>query len=67
MTTMTTTTMTTKPIFVFAFIFSVFFTFVLNLVGSIAQVYIFKSAQEKNVHNNCPMGVMGWTNWGLVR
>ena len=38
------------------------FTFVLNLVGSIVQVYIFKTAQEKkNVHHNRLMGVMGWT------
>ena len=27
-------------------------------------MYIPKSLQEENVHNNCVMGLMFWTNWG---
>ena len=27
-------------------------------------MYIPKSLQEENVHNNCFMGLMFWTNWG---
>ena len=27
-------------------------------------MYILKTLQEENVHNNCVMGLMFWTNWG---
>ena len=27
-------------------------------------MYIPKSLQEENVHNNCLMGLIFWTNWG---
>ena len=27
-------------------------------------MYIPKTLQEENVHNNCLMGLIFWTNWG---